>query len=84
MGQLVCRELRLVSVEEEILVLEDFGLLRPPNIQHITLAPTSFRREVGMAHSNQSACQDLPWTWFRITTNYLVFTSSRRHWRRVN
>lgn len=61
MGQLVCRELRPVSGEEEILVPEKCGLLRFPLFQHGTLAPTSPRREVGMARSNQSAGQDMPW-----------------------
>lgn len=57
MGRLVCRKLRPVSVEEECLALEECGLLRLPHVQHSALAPTSPRREVGSARSNQSAGQ---------------------------
>lgn len=78
MGQLVCRELRPVLVEEEILVPEKCGLLRFPLFQHGTLAPTSPRREVGMARSNQSAGQGMPWE--RLFVIYIP----RRRWLRVN
>ena len=51
---------RPVSVEEEVLVYEDcsravYTVVSLGHAQHCTLAPTSPRREVGEARSNQSA-----------------------------
>ena len=58
--RLVCRKSRPVSVEDEVLVDEDcsraaYTVASLGHGQHYTLAPTSPRREVGQARSNQSA-----------------------------
>ena len=46
-----------MSVEKEVLVHEDCGELWPLtcDVQLCTLAPTSPRRDIGQAQSNQSA-----------------------------